>query len=196
MVEGCFNDDSSYSPIDLPGHGKSVEPDPNACQLRCTNVEGCSYFSFWPNEKSCHLSGPNVKKIPDKWGAVSGPKKCDECKLTCYSKPILQYHFYVRLNMLKKSHTNSLTTIVRGDTCNCDGKPGHSNWIFEHKSDFPDYESCRKKCIGTEGCHYFGIWTSINKGYCRLWKKCETCNEALYPNKVYQLSRGIKLILL
>ena len=115
---------------------------------------------------------------------------------------VIQSQFYSIIRCLceaqyvKKSYTNSLTTIVRGDTCNCDGKPGHSNWIFEHKSDFPDYESCRKKCIGTEGCHYFGIWTSINKGYCRLWKKCETCNEALYPNKVYQLSRGIKLILL
>ena len=98
--------------------------------------------------------------------------------------------------MLKKSHTNSLTTIVRGDTCNCDGKPGHSNWIFEHKSDFPDYESCRQKCIDTDGCHFFGIWTSINKGYCRLWEKCETCNKAMYPNKVYQLSTGINLILL
>ena len=82
MVTVCFDYDSSYYPKDLPGHGISVEPDSKACQLRCTNVEGCSYFSFWPNEKSCHLSGPAAKKIFDKWGAVSGPKRCDECKLT------------------------------------------------------------------------------------------------------------------
>ena len=80
---------------------------------------------------------------------------------------------------------------LRGDTCNCDG-----TIIFEHESDFPDYESCRKKCLDTEGCHYFGIWTSINKGYCRLWTKCDSCNKAMYPNKVYQLNRGINLILL
>ena len=82
---------------------------------------------------------------------------------------------------------------LRGDTCNCDG-----TIIFEHESDFPDYESCRKKCIGTEGCHYFGIWEPNKhyKGYCRLWNKCGSCNKAERSNKVYQLSTGINFILL
>ena len=81
--------------------------------------------------------------------------------------------------------------ILRGDTCNCDGAV-----IFEHKSDFPDYESCRKKCIDTEGCYYFGLWEeneSVGKGLCRLWKTCGSCNKAIFSNKVYQLSTGIQI---
>ena len=89
MVKDCFHDASSYSPADFPGHGKSIEDDPKACQSRCANVDGCSYFSFWPNEKSCHLSGPTSTRISDEWGAVSGPKRCrEDGKLCFYSKMI------------------------------------------------------------------------------------------------------------
>ena len=99
---------------------------------------------------------------------------------------------YLCIQIIRKINTIYITIGLglRGDTCNCDG-----TIIFEHESDFPDYESCRQKCIDTDGCHFFGIWTSINKGYCRLWEKCDTCNKALYPNKVYQLSTGINVIL-
>ena len=81
--------------------------------------------------------------------------------------------------------------ILRGDTCNCD-----ATVMFEHKSDFPDYETCRKKCIDTEGCYYFGLWeenASVGKGLCRLWKTCGSCDKALYSNKVYQLSTGTQI---
>ena len=78
IEKDCFQDKSSYTPIDFPGHGKTVEADPKACQLRCANVDGCSYFTFWPNENSCHLSGPTATRISDQYGAVSGPKKCPE----------------------------------------------------------------------------------------------------------------------
>ena len=78
LVSDCFYDDSSYSPIDFPGQVRSVEPDPKACKSRCVNADGCSYFTFWPNENSCHLSGPNATRIPDQYGAVSGPKRCQE----------------------------------------------------------------------------------------------------------------------
>ena len=77
---------------------------------------------------------------------------------------------------------------MRGDTCNCDGAV-----IFEHQSDFPDYESCRKKCIDTEGCYYFGLWEENIVGFCRLWKTCGSCNKADFSNKVYQLSSGIQI---
>ena len=85
IEKDCFQDKSSYTPIDFPGHGKTVEADPKACQSRCANVDGCSYFSFWPNEKSCHLSGPTATRNWDQW-ATSGPKRCEEDrKISSYS---------------------------------------------------------------------------------------------------------------
>ena len=85
IEKDCFQDKSSYTPIDFPGHGKTVEADPKACQLRCANVDGCSYFTFWQAEKSCHLSGPAATRTWDQW-ATSGPKRCEgDRKISCYS---------------------------------------------------------------------------------------------------------------
>ena len=81
-VQDCFNDDSSYSPIDFAGQGGTDAADPEACQSRCANVDGCSYFTFWPNDNACHLSSSTATRIPDQYRAVSGPKICEEdCKL-------------------------------------------------------------------------------------------------------------------
>ena len=101
-MEGCFHDDSSYSPIDFPGQGRSVEADPEACQVRCSNVDGCSYFTFWPNENSCHLSGLNATRIPDQYRAVSGPKRCQEdSKLNCYSNINQSHHRPLYFNFIE-----------------------------------------------------------------------------------------------
>ena len=88
----CFQYDSKYNPLDLPGHENSLEVDPKACQSRCANVDGCSYFTFWGNGKpglgNCFLSGPDATRMSDKWEAVSGPKKCEKGKLLLYPKKI------------------------------------------------------------------------------------------------------------
>ena len=81
-VQDCFHDDSSYSPIDFPGQGRTDAADPEACQSRCAYVDGCSYFTFWPNDNACHLSSSTATRIPDQYRAISGPKICEEdCKL-------------------------------------------------------------------------------------------------------------------
>ena len=46
---------------------------------------------------------------------------------------------------------------LRGDTCNCDG-----TIIFEHESDFPDYESCRKNALVQKGVTTLGFGNRIN----------------------------------
>ena len=74
----CFQHNSRYSPIDLSS--LSVEDNPIACQSRCANNDICSYFTFWPNEKSCHIYGSTASRTIDVLGAVSGPKTCKKRK--------------------------------------------------------------------------------------------------------------------
>ena len=75
---------------------------------------------------------------------------------------------------------------LRGNTCNCNG-----NILFSSDSAYPDYESCKNKCIETATCQYFGVWDSVSHpDYCRIWDTCEICQTASHYNNVYKLSNG------
>ena len=58
----------------MEGEGRTQEASVHACQTRCANTEGCSFFSFWP-DGGCHLQGPNAVKA-EQFDAISGPKRC------------------------------------------------------------------------------------------------------------------------
>ena len=80
IITDCIQRNVAYSPIDIPGHGRTVESNAKSCQKRCANTKGCSYFSFWDNG-GCHLSGPEAIKensCPgDNCGiTTAGPKVC------------------------------------------------------------------------------------------------------------------------
>ena len=79
---------------------------------------------------------------------------------------------------------------MRGNTCNCNG-----NILLNSASAYPDYDSCKNKCVETETCQYFGVWDSVNHpDHCRLWDTCEICQTADNNNIVYRLSSGNALI--
>ena len=61
IIASCIERNVTYFPLDIPGHGRTAEPNVEACQNRCANTKGCSYFSFWDNG-GCHLSGPEATK--------------------------------------------------------------------------------------------------------------------------------------
>jgi len=71
----CYSSNSMYHPIDnVDQQVRTSELNATACQNRCSNVKGCSYFSFWANG-GCHLSNSSsTKKTQD--GVTSGPKTC------------------------------------------------------------------------------------------------------------------------
>mmetsp|Transcript_11421 Transcript_11421/g.12807 ORF Transcript_11421/g.12807 Transcript_11421/m.12807 type:complete len:288 (-) Transcript_11421:15-878(-) len=54
--------------------GRSVEPNPSACEARCKNTPGCRWFNFWP-DGGCHLS-PELAASVYQHGVISGPVVC------------------------------------------------------------------------------------------------------------------------
>ena len=59
----------------MPGQGRSSEMSPLACQERCQNTNGCSFFSFWTSDGGCHLHVASATKL-NLPGAMSGPVIC------------------------------------------------------------------------------------------------------------------------
>ena len=79
-----------YDPIDnVDQQGRTSESDASACQNCCSNVEGCSYFSFWA-DGDCHLCTNSATKKAQV-GVTSGPKICQKCKVTVLRLVILSY---------------------------------------------------------------------------------------------------------
>merc|ERR1712088_506709 len=56
----CIEVDGKYMPLDMPGQKRTVTDSASACQDRCLNTEGCSYFSWW-NDGGCHLQDSSAK---------------------------------------------------------------------------------------------------------------------------------------
>ena len=70
-----------YKPIDnVPKQSRTTESDAVACQKRCFNVEGCSYFSFY-DDGGCHLSSHAASRKTEV-GVTAGLKVCQAGKFT------------------------------------------------------------------------------------------------------------------
>ena len=70
--------------------------------------------------------------------------------------------------------------------CQCNGTV-----LLNHKTDYPDYESCREKCKETNGCRYFGVWNSTKwPDLCKGWGSCDECEPAWNYNQVYEIDSG------
>ena len=61
IIAGCIERDVTYSPLNIPGHDPTMEPNAKTCQNRCANTNGCSYFSYLDGGE-CYLSGPGAIK--------------------------------------------------------------------------------------------------------------------------------------
>eukprot|EP00929_Paragymnodinium_shiwhaense_P076867 TRINITY_DN39577_c0_g1_i4.p1 TRINITY_DN39577_c0_g1~~TRINITY_DN39577_c0_g1_i4.p1 ORF type:complete len:288 (+),score=50.45 TRINITY_DN39577_c0_g1_i4:78-866(+) len=74
---GCFAVDIMYTPVNMPGHGRTMANKVEECQARCARTPGCARFTFWPAEGHCHLQEFNARSQPSE-GAISGPASCEE----------------------------------------------------------------------------------------------------------------------
>ena len=62
---------------DMTGQDRTVEADATACQERCQNTDGCSYFTWWGNDGGCHLQDSSAKLTSGVGANVHyGPKSC------------------------------------------------------------------------------------------------------------------------
>lgn len=75
-LDGCNEDSSYYSPVNMNNQGRTVEHDWRDCQVRCLGVVGCAHFSFWP-DGGCHLQDGAATRHTTP-GATAGPPKCQE----------------------------------------------------------------------------------------------------------------------
>mmetsp|Transcript_24333 Transcript_24333/g.55079 ORF Transcript_24333/g.55079 Transcript_24333/m.55079 type:complete len:473 (+) Transcript_24333:69-1487(+) len=73
----CFENSVSFEPLDMEGTPASKEPDAVACQKRCVETEGCSYFSFWNLTTDCHLQDEYALRMEARPGYTAGPRSCD-----------------------------------------------------------------------------------------------------------------------
>jgi len=70
----CFEEGFQYTPLDMPGQGRTTEKSADACQQRCASVAGCEHFTSWP-DGGCHISDKGSKKTKQN-GVTVGPAKC------------------------------------------------------------------------------------------------------------------------
>ena len=77
IFTGCIENNIAYVPKDdISGQGSTQESDVEACQKRCENTVGCTYFSFLDNG-ACHLSSNSAVKVKES-GVMGGHKKCPD----------------------------------------------------------------------------------------------------------------------
>jgi len=75
----CYEEKTFYSPKDMPGQARSIEPTEQWCQKRCSMVSGCEHFSYWGNDGGCHLQDASAKNDSSWFSSpVAGPPSCSE----------------------------------------------------------------------------------------------------------------------
>ncbi|CAE7836716.1 unnamed protein product [Symbiodinium sp. CCMP2592] len=72
--EGCAVPHTQYTPVDMPGQGRTRASDWKACQSRCASVNGCAHFNYWPDH-GCHISASSAARIASH-GVLSGAPVC------------------------------------------------------------------------------------------------------------------------
>lgn len=76
MVKPCFWANSMYTPLDMPGQGRTFVDGARQCQARCFRTSGCARFTWWP-DGSCHLQEYYTER-KHAVGPVAGPSSCSD----------------------------------------------------------------------------------------------------------------------
>ena len=76
----CIEVDGKYlmpgEILDMSGEDRTVTDSASACQDRCLNTDGCSYFSWW-DDGGCHLQDSSAELTSGAGANVHyGPKSC------------------------------------------------------------------------------------------------------------------------
>ena len=100
----CIEVDGKYMPLDMPGEGRTVTDSASACQDRCLNTEGCSYFSWW-NDGGCHIQDSSAVLTSGAGASVHyGPKSCTTGIFARMCFLIFSRIFYIIIS-LRKSYS-------------------------------------------------------------------------------------------
>merc|ERR1712226_853781 len=108
----CMTHGAAYTPYDMPGQKGTVETDEAACQMRCSNVQGCAHFPFWKfhNLRSslstnCHLQDATAVLEADE-SAIAGPSTCPNGTLVRRSGSANPFHnieFFLKTGLMQKA---------------------------------------------------------------------------------------------
>lgn len=77
-ASGCFEEATSWEPLDMPGTFPVPVDGVKACQRRCAETHGCVHFSYWKEWGHCHVQDAYAIRQRGRTGFVSGPFKCWE----------------------------------------------------------------------------------------------------------------------
>lgn len=72
----CYEKDTAYSPLDMPGEGQTREDEASSCQARCHATRGCAHFTYFVVGGYCHLTHDHALRMLGSLGAISGPHTC------------------------------------------------------------------------------------------------------------------------
>lgn len=138
VLTECWEEDKSYTPINMDGQAKTTEDSIEKCQERCANVDGCAHFASYP-DGGCHVQDGYATVQDDEWGAKSGPPSCNAADTT--TAPVLAECWeddkaYSPIDMDGQAKT------VEGS-------------IFK----------CQERCASVDGCAHF---SSYPDGGCHL----------------------------
>jgi len=72
----CYEKDTAYSPLDMPGESQTLEDEASSCQARCRATTGCTHFTYFVVGRFCHLTNGLALRMLGSLGAISGPSDC------------------------------------------------------------------------------------------------------------------------
>lgn len=73
--QSCYHLSASYSPLDMPSAGRTREVNYEQCQFRCFKTKNCAHFTYFMEDKGCHLqeTASTMVFLP---GSIAGDAKC------------------------------------------------------------------------------------------------------------------------
>jgi len=72
----CYAEDVTYQPLLVMVPLEPELQSPAGCQAACKANKQCTYFSYFPWDKTCHLAEGTAYKQQGSLGAISGPRDC------------------------------------------------------------------------------------------------------------------------
>jgi len=143
-AQACFEDDSTWEPLDMPGTYPVPVSGVKACQRKCAETHGCVHFSYWQELRHCHVQDAYAIRQRGRTGFVSGPFKCWED---------LQGHGWVRKDPFTFVH-RELACVELGTLYS----PLMGVVKFFPKMDeIKAIRKCRDYCASHEGCVHFSL---------------------------------------
>jgi hypothetical protein len=157
----CFEEGTSWEPIDMQNLGMTVENDAVACQRRCLGVPGCIHFSFLKATQNCHLQDAFAMHQPSSIGFVSGPFSCQGIRPGQEAYVNFEHETFLPRDLgclqTGTDYMNDLgATSIFSPVQDADHGIMGLNTI----------RNCQRQCSETKGCEHFSV--QFPMGTCKL----------------------------